>query len=412
MAGKSAHNPTAKMKKAMKTVRSSTKIVLSTTAVPNMSDREVVRVVKLLRHWVAVHKEHGGGIVTEETLNKREGPTFDDEGMRMKLHDDGIDHTEAFVKFLGTDLPDMIQDYERGGHRLEEDLAQLSPLEKAVLRGQTSKVKSLLQGRADPNATPEARICLNFGRAPALVYACFPLLGERYHVAKALLEHKADLHQRDELGTSALGYASYFGEIELIKLFLLKGANADNDSFSALGQAVSQRHFDCVEILLHHMSAFAVPKASLDGRLMCPFDKLVEMAVDLSHHPSHTTDELVQSLERCLDQLVTVDDMRWSPEVELCFKKGMLQRIAEDDHDSTDMALQAVENPQTLGRLIKHPALQQVLKAKVMNAGTLMRYPLVNTLIQMFVWYPTVADFWEEHLCNHVSLARAPIQRS
>lgn len=86
----------------------------------------------------------------------------------------------------------------------------------AVNAGQTEMVKRLVTAGAAVNAQREA-----YFKSTALMEA-----GVRNdpELVSWLLDHGADLHQRDTLGDTPLNWASYYGHRELVEIYLDRGA--------------------------------------------------------------------------------------------------------------------------------------------------------------------------------------------
>ncbi|QHE84384.1 ankyrin repeat domain-containing protein [Hydrogenophaga sp. BPS33] len=134
------------------------------------------------------------------------------------------------------------------GHRPAEEVEDLKSqlLVLHAFDGRADLIQILLETlKADPNAS--------VGGYTALALACH---GGRLHVAKALLQHNADVHLTDLAGRSALYFASEGGHAEVCHLLLEHGANpaqamtAKDDASTPLLIAVEKGHAAIVQLLL------------------------------------------------------------------------------------------------------------------------------------------------------------------
>lgn len=125
-------------------------------------------------------------------------------------------------------------------------------LRQAAMRGDTAAVKALLDAGAPIDAA-------NPYGATALTFAC-----DRGHleVARLLLDRGADANRKDEFyGSSAIGWAAYNGHADVVRELLSRGAAGADD---VVGMAIDRGHAAVVQVVIESGKA---DKAALGGFL-------------------------------------------------------------------------------------------------------------------------------------------------
>jgi ankyrin repeat protein len=85
---------------------------------------------------------------------------------------------------------------------------------------------------------------------------CLAAREGRLNAVRYLLDHGADLNARDEVGNTALGEASYYGQMPVIKELLSRGANINTLSSTGTPLDIAlSRSNDLVADLLKHYGA-------------------------------------------------------------------------------------------------------------------------------------------------------------
>eukprot|EP00094_Tigriopus_californicus_P009181 TCALIF_08851-PA protein Name:"Similar to Ankrd17 Ankyrin repeat domain-containing protein 17 (Mus musculus)" AED:0.38 eAED:0.38 QI:0/0.53/0.37/0.75/1/1/16/0/2553 len=124
----------------------------------------------------------------------------------------------------------------------------ISPLMLAAMNGHTAAVKLLLDMGSDINAQIETN------RNTALTLACFQ---GRHEVVSLLLDRKANVEHRAKTGLTPLMEAASGGYVEVGRVLLDKGADANappvpSSRDTALTIAADKGHYRFVELLLGH----------------------------------------------------------------------------------------------------------------------------------------------------------------
>lgn len=114
----------------------------------------------------------------------------------------------------------------------------------AVNAGQTEVVKKLVEAGADINARREA-----YFKSTALMEA-----GVRNdpELVEWLLDHGAELNLQDALGDTPLNWATYYGHLDLVKLYVDKGADwsVASKQGTAVDIAMHRGHRDLVRFFI------------------------------------------------------------------------------------------------------------------------------------------------------------------
>jgi uncharacterized protein len=114
---------------------------------------------------------------------------------------------------------------------------------EAAKQGDLTRVKDLLDKGADVNATDSKG-------ATALWEAALGARSkESCEIARMLLNRGADPNAKDKNGRTALMWASGHGPVELVTLFLDKGAEA-NDGVSLPEAVLNEHNLEVVKLLL------------------------------------------------------------------------------------------------------------------------------------------------------------------
>jgi ankyrin repeat protein len=115
----------------------------------------------------------------------------------------------------------------------------------SALNGNTGRMKLLLALGADANELEcQTAYCLT----PLVAAAS----ANRSAAVQMLMAHGADINKKLKRGQTALMFASYHGDTEMVKLLIASGAdvNADCDGDTALGWAKQKGHEDVAKLLI------------------------------------------------------------------------------------------------------------------------------------------------------------------
>ena len=127
----------------------------------------------------------------------------------------------------------------------------LTPLMRAVGRGDVEKVRTLLARRAEVNAVDAD------GRTPLMIIAGWGRMETEQHlkITEMLLEHGAEFNISDKHGHTSLMAAAKWGRTGTVKIFLQHGAEANavcHHGHTPLMRAARNGHVDVVKLLLEH----------------------------------------------------------------------------------------------------------------------------------------------------------------
>ena len=156
------------------------------------------------------------------------------------------DSTTETSKHSDKEVPEADSGALPASLAIVSDPAMEEEIRQASLEGNNEKVKELLDGGANVNASDQE------GHT-ALMFAAY---NGHLEIVRALTESGAIVDQRDLMGRTALLYASSGPFPETVKILLDKGAEPNivdsNEHFSPLMHAAAEGNLEVVKILLEH----------------------------------------------------------------------------------------------------------------------------------------------------------------
>jgi ankyrin repeat protein len=128
---------------------------------------------------------------------------------------------------------------------IEEFTRMPSELFDAVKRGDTARVKELIEKGVDVNARDKD----DWAPLDIAAYNGYA------SVAELLIKNGADVNARDNKGFTPLHFAAYNGHVDVAELLLKHGADLNaknNDGWTPLHYAAQEGHADVAELLIRH----------------------------------------------------------------------------------------------------------------------------------------------------------------
>jgi ankyrin repeat protein len=170
-------------------------------------------------------------------INEGISEPIEDKNKRL-IHACGVGDVDAVAKLIndGADVDCVSQD---------ENKVLYTPLGKASREGHSEVVSLLLEERADVNLRDDVG-------ETALHCA---ISNSHLHTAHILMRHGANLDMQNKNGRTALHYACLRGDLEAVQSLVDHGASVDlhgKDSATPLGEAASMDHTEVVQLLVNH----------------------------------------------------------------------------------------------------------------------------------------------------------------